>query len=157
GYQAVTETFLDLVAVRAFSSFKRLWRSTPNGPEAQAAIPGQNPSGHVSAVPTGPEDGDTGNVIGLAPAAPWGHLFDPVRGLVAHRLTHVRLDEPWGDGIDRHAAAGELNRQGPGEGIDRPFARRVVRLPRVGVLGRDAGHVDDPAAPLFHERVRHRP
>src|SRR5262249_42185783 len=52
GYQAVTETFLDLVAVRAFSSFKRLWRSTRNGPEAQAAIHGQHLSGHVSAVRT---------------------------------------------------------------------------------------------------------
>ena len=78
-----------------------------------------------------------------------------VAGLVAHRGAHVRLDEARGDGVDRHAAAGQLHRQRPREGVDRPLAGRVVRLARVHVLGRDARNIDDPAAPPLHHGEGH--
>ena len=46
-------------------------------------------------------------------------------------------------------AAGQLHRQGPREGVDRPLAGRVVRLAGVHVLGRHARDIDDPPVRCF--------
>ena len=80
--------------------------------------------------------------------------FTCVAGKVADVLRHLRLDHPGRDGIHRNLARGELDRQGPGEGIDRTLARRVVGLTAPALVAQ----TDDtlmilPGAPDDH--VRH--
>src|SRR4051812_27842119 len=62
--------------------------------EGQAAVDGQHLTRDVRTVGAGEEDRHAGDVVRLAQAPHRDRLLDAVAGDVAHRLTHVRLDEP---------------------------------------------------------------
>src|SRR5579883_268162 len=130
---------------------------TRHGPQAEAAIHGNDLAGNVSALGPGQEHHHACDVLRLTKAAHRDQLFNHVPGLVADRRAHVRLDEAGGDRVDGDIPAGQFHRQGSGERIDGPLAGRVIRLARVHMVGGDARNIDDPAAPLLHHRVRHRP
>lgn len=67
--------------------------------------------------------------------------------MVGDLVCHGGLDEAWRDHVHPDPEPAQLLRGRPGESDDAGLGRGVVGLSRVAHLPRDAGQVDDGAAP----------